>query len=283
MASTDRFASFGSADLTGAPVGPRPTVGAWRLLANDQPTAARQMGLDLELAQRGQPTLRLFRWAQPALSLGYRQAPPAWLDAAALARQGIEVVERPTGGGIAVHGSDVSVSVAAPRAQVPSIHELMRLISECLVQSARAFGVMARSELEHPGAGRIAWCLAEPSPFAILVDDRKLCGLAIRRLPDAWLVQGSMLVRSLPAALEEALPPEVSRALNERAIGLSQAAGRKVFEDEITAGVARAWRSVWGVPCEWAQIEWPRSQTVEWLTEGDVFATKWWRKSYGAV
>ena len=149
-------------------------VRQWQLVACDEPRAAGQMAFDLELARRQVPTLRLFQWAEPALSLGYRQPAPAWLDPEALAAAGVETVERPTGGGLAIHGSDLSLSVVAPHAEAPSVRELMAMVCGAMAAALGGLGVAAQAQTDAPGGGRIEWCLAEASPYAVTIDGRTL-------------------------------------------------------------------------------------------------------------
>ena len=175
------------------------------LLIQDGETAAEQMAIDVRLAEEAQPTFRLFRWARPACSLGFRQPLPWWIDARAFERAGVELVERPTGGGLAVHGSDVSCSVVMPRDGVGPA-TLLEALGETIVSVAERFGVSARWMPDAAGTRRIVHCLTELSPYAVMVGNRKLCGFALRRTPSSWLAQGSLLVRGLPGACDALMP-----------------------------------------------------------------------------
>ena len=61
------------------------------------------------------PVLRFYRWARPAVSLGYRQSAPAWLARAE--PLGVDTVRRATGGGTVVHVGDLTYSVIVPALQ----------------------------------------------------------------------------------------------------------------------------------------------------------------------
>ena len=222
----------------------RRAIGSWEVLVAEEATAAAQMRFDEALARRGRPTLRLFRWAAPAISLGFRQVPPEWADEARLAAHGVERVERPTGGGIAVHGSDLSCSVTVPADARLLLREVMAGVCEGLSEGIRAFGVAVSWQAEVERQGRIDYCLTEESPYAIMAGRRKLCGLAIRRHPEAWLIQGSLLVRSLPAVFERVMPPAVRDAFAARAVSLQEAAGRAVEDAELIEQLLRAWHAV---------------------------------------
>ena len=268
----------------------RQAVDAWQIVVADQDSAAAQMAMDEALARAARATFRLFRWQRPAVSLGFKQRPPAWVEPGALARHGIEVVERPTGGGIAFHGSDLSCSVVVPQEPRRALASLMEGVCEALAQGVRELGV---EEVEwaagDAGAGRsptasgtpigdpafggvpasvagpaaprqpdhtaewfskerrMIYCLTQESPYALMVAQRKLCGLAIRRYQTSWLIQGSLLVGALPAAFAQVMPAEVSGAFQARAITLEEAAGRLVCEEDLLTAMIGAWRRTWSM------------------------------------
>ena len=222
----------------------------WRVIIGGARSAAEQMARDESLAQEIIPTVRLFTWQPPALSLGFKQVPPRWLDRAALDLRW-ELIKRPTGGGIAVHGSDVSVTVVMPRAVRISLETLMRTVCRSAVRLCDTYGVAARSLLHVPATERVTYCLAEPSSYAVTSGGRKLAGFALRRYPKTWLIQGSMLVRPLPGVLRDALPPEALRQLAGRATPLAGLAKAPVSE----ADAARRWAAHWSEWWETALVE----------------------------
>ena len=216
---------------------------SWRIVRMDGETAREQMAIDEDLAREAQPMLRLFRWSRPALSLGFKQPMPAWMDRESLASHGVEVVERPTGGGIAVHGSDLSCSVVVPQEAGVTLRALMQTVCEALASAVQSFGVECRWLNDGVASQRIDYCLTEESPYAIMLGERKLCGLALRRYPASWLVQGSLLVRNLPAVFARVMPREVSETLQARAVSLEEATGQPIADDELTARIMEAWRT----------------------------------------
>ena len=228
----------------------RQAVDAWQIVVADQDSAAAQMAMDEALARVARATFRLFRWQRPAVSLGFKQRPPAWVEPGALARHGIEVVERPTGGGIAFHGSDLSYSVVVPRQQSMPLAELMAGIAQVLSEAVSRFNIEAEwvgGDVGPRQSRGIAYCLTEPSPYALMVAGRKLCGLAIRRYQTSWLIQGSLLVGALPAAFAQVMPAEVFEAFQARAITLQEAASRTITDEELIAALVQAWRTTWRV------------------------------------
>lgn len=199
------------------------------------------MAIDERSALDAAPSVRVFTWSPPAISLGFKQQPPAWLEQMRWRSAGLELVERPTGGGIAFHGSDVSISVVVLRRLGLSPHSLVSAVCRSAERLCRTYGLEATAELVSGQASRVTYCLTQPSPYAVFICGRKVAGFALRRFPNSWLVQGSLLVRPLPAALAGALPQELRDRLAERAVALSEASERWVDE----ADVAHRWASEW--------------------------------------
>ena len=93
--------------------------GTWRLLLSEPLSGPENMALDealLENVGRGMaaPTLRLYAWRPPCLSLGYAQ-PVGDVDQTALAEHQWDVVRRPTGGRAILHTDELTYAVIAPQ------------------------------------------------------------------------------------------------------------------------------------------------------------------------
>ncbi len=232
----------------------RQRVMEWRFLIADGATAASQMAIDEALAVSGRPTLRLFRWRNPAISLGVRQQAPPWCDRSTLATHGIESIHRPTGGGLAVHGSDLSSSVTLPVTTQLPLGEVMRLVCESFTDALRALRIPVQWIEDIDRAGRIEHCLTDPSPYALMIGTRKVGGFAIRRYPTSWLVQGSLLVHPFPEVFRRVMPYPVWRVFQERAIALDDARGNAVADDELIEQLNNSWRGTWGIPCVWTRL-----------------------------
>ena len=217
-------------------------IDEWRVLAPDwgKPTS-QQMAFDERLARETAPTVRLFLWDPPAVSLGRKQPCPEWLKTPRWRAAELELVERPTGGGVAFHGSDVSISVIVPLALRWPLETLMNLVCQSTVMLCESFGVQATHVLHAPREGRITCCLTETTPYAVLIGRRKVAGFAARRCPQSWLIQGSLLVQPLPGILRQALPADVMAELKTRATPLSEATMAPVREP----GVAQRWTDHW--------------------------------------
>ncbi len=109
-----------------------------------------------------------------------------------------------------------------------------------------AAGMPAGLHVEQPR--RITYCLAEASPYAVMVGDRKLCGLAARRYRAGWLIQGSLLLHPLPPLFTDVMPAPVYDALVHRAIPLDAAAGTPVEDEDVAEELFRVWRARQNLP-----------------------------------
>lgn len=230
------------------PISPR-VIDEWRVLAPDwgQP-ALKQMAFDERLACEVAPTVRFFLWDPPAVSLGRKQPYPEWIKTQRWRAAELELVERPTGGGVAFHGSDVSISAVVPLVLRWPLETLMNLVCQSAVMLCESFGVQATYVLHAPRGERITCCLTEATPYAILIGKRKVAGFAVRRYPQSWLIQGSLLVQPLPGGLSQALPEDVMDKLKARATPLSEATRTPVREP----AVAQRWTDYW--PSWWNKL-----------------------------
>ena len=206
----------------------------WRVFVDGTlRSAVEQMACDERLAQAAAPTVRVFRWDSPALSLGWKQLRPAWCNHAQTG--GVDLVERPTGGGLAVHGSDVSIAVVVPRAWGDSLRRWMQTVCKGAADLCEGYGVRAECLLDLDRAERIAYCLTERSPYAVLAGGRKVAGFAARRYPQAWLIQGSLVVNPLPSVLQGVLPGELRASLATRAVSLAEVAQEPVSDSDVAS------------------------------------------------
>lgn len=176
---------------------------AWRLVDDlDTPLdGAAQMAADLALldavAGGAPPTLRLYRWSPPALTLG-RFQPEADVDRAACARRGVEVVRRPTGGRALLHGADLTYAVAVPEPQGAGagVDAVYRWLAGALIAGLARVGVSAAVARHEGPAGAV--CMATQQGADLRVGDRKVCGSAQVRRDGVVLQHGSVLLDRLP-------------------------------------------------------------------------------------
>ena len=132
--------------------GTRENLPVWRLIQEPPGDPVRNMAVDEALLlaranRRMPPTLRLYGWIPPAVSLG-RFEPPLPVHAWNFCRSGgIPVIRRPTGGGRVLHDREVTYSLTAPLGIGPfprSVIRVYRRVAEALRQSLAGGGHFLR-------------------------------------------------------------------------------------------------------------------------------------------
>jgi len=218
----------------------------WELLLEPQGCpGAENMALDAallaEVHRTGRAFLRLYRFDPPCLSFGRHEPARARYDGEGLARLGIDVVRRPTGGRAVWHEHEVTYAVAAPVAMFGTLRQSYRAIHARLAAALRTLGAEATLAPDRPTvrpSDRPAACFATPVGGEVLVGGRKLVGSAQLRDGAAFLQHGSILL--------DGSQEMVRRVSREQGAGsgettLSTVLGRPVSFDEVAAAIVAAW------------------------------------------
>src|SRR5881275_3412649 len=210
-------------------------------------SGAENMAIDAALLDRansgGVSFLRLYRFDPPCLSLGRNEPAAARYDRAAIARRGLDVVRRPTGGGAVWHEHEVTYAVAAPVATFGSLRNAYRTIHERVVAALRSLGVEATlAPHRPPPSSRIldhpASCFATPVGGEVLVAGRKLVGSAQVRKGSAFLQHGSILLAGSQQVVT-AVSRKPQAASTETT--LARVLGRPVTFEEVADAIVAAW------------------------------------------
>jgi lipoyl(octanoyl) transferase len=174
----------------------------WRLLHTPAATGAWNMAVDesiLEHIYRGEslPTLRLYSWNPPCLSLGHAQ-PFADVDMERLKSHGWEVVRRATGGRAILHTDELTYSVTGREDDpvlVGGILESYNRIAQALMYAVRELGlpVEMKEHADQPATKNAnPVCFEVPSTYEITVNGKKLIGSAQARKKEGVLQHGSL-------------------------------------------------------------------------------------------
>ncbi len=179
-------------------------IAKWRLLYDPPQPGEINMRRDQEIlaevaAAAAPPTLRLYSWAPPALSLGRFQKAEEVADVQACRRLGIDIVRRPTGGRAVLHDRELTYSLAIPdrRSLVPAgVVPAYRFISGALLDAFARLGVEAQlSSEKSQGAGLAPGsCFDSPSAYELHVRGKKVVGSAQMRREGMLLQHGSILM-----------------------------------------------------------------------------------------
>lgn len=154
-------------------------------------SAALNMAFDEALLLTAdRPMVRVYRWAEPAVSFGYfgKYAPIA------AAWPGRAYVRRMTGGGVVPHGDDITYSIIVPIAHPfaqCSARESYCKFHGALAQWLADRGVAASLAHAPEGQGN-GVCFDSPAEADVIAGGRKIAGAAQRRTREGLLYQGSV-------------------------------------------------------------------------------------------
>ncbi len=196
----------------------------WRLLSDPPQPPEINMAIDEAIAiafSKGviPPTLRLYGWSSPSVSIGsFQKWEPEWED---LIEQGkLRFVRRITGGRALLHDRELTYSVVASTKD-PLFSEGIKgtfyAVSGGLLAGLKSLGVAAEiyapprsHRIERPQS---ALCFASTSWYEITARGKKLIGSAQRRWVAHFLQHGSLILEKSPAA---------GFPLSENQIGLAE-------------------------------------------------------------
>lgn len=187
------------------------------------------------------PTLRVYGWKPPAVSLGYFQNEGDFRKMPGFS--GTDIVKRLTGGGAILHDDELTFSLVCgedsgllPRDVFLSYGVVCGALEAGLGRLGVPAGRRGDSFPGNPVAGMERkspyFCFEKPSSFDIAVSGRKLAGSAQRRSGGAVLHHGSILLGG---------------GGSKNSISVSEAAGKPVSFDELAAAVLGGFRKVLGV------------------------------------
>ncbi len=168
----------------------------WRCITGENGSAAWNMAVDETLlegvGETGVPVLRLYRW-ETSLSFGRFSKPHRCLDLDRLREREVPCVRRPSGGGVLVHGGDLSYAIIFPRDRLrgKGARENYRDLCRFLFRLYATLGVEGRFAGGEKGEGS-GVCLAGREPEDILIGGKKMGGNAQRYTSRGLLQHGTI-------------------------------------------------------------------------------------------
>lgn len=177
----------------------------WRLIQHNPAKGPWNMAVDesiLESVIRLEvpPTLRLYAWEPPCLSLGYAQSITD-VNLKKLRSLGWDLVRRPSGGRAILHADELTYSVIGTSEQAllkGNVLDSYRNISRALLNALHLLGIDAAAE-PHENINSSSSinnqetiCFEIPSNYEITVNGMKLIGSAQVRRKSGILQHGSL-------------------------------------------------------------------------------------------
>jgi lipoyl(octanoyl) transferase len=263
----------------------RRSARGWRLLVTEPTDGATNMAVDEALFRGRQagtspPTLRLFAWAPPTVSLGYGQPLDQHVSVETCRALGVGLVRRPTGGSAIYHDGperELTYSVVASADDIGSadLVETYRWIACALLRGIIALGatragVVAVSDGAAPTP---AFCFARTGRYEIEIDGRKLVGSAQRRQRGCFLQHGSVLLGVDEARVRLMFPTTIDPVSTMTT--LEAALGRRPSWMECADALARAFEDEHGLALAPGGLSEEETRAVDRLV-AERYATDAW-------
>ena len=211
------------------------------------------------------PTLRLYAWDPPCLSLGQGQ-PFADVDIVRLEERGWDVVRRPTGGRAILHTDEITYSIIAPADEprvAGSILESYNRLSIALLEAVKALGLPVEIK-EDTGPNREApnpVCFEVPSAYEITVNGKKIIGSAQARRKEGVLQHGSLPLTGNLARITDVLAfsddssrSEAAARLLSRATTVRDVLGHEVLWNDAAQALVWAFEAKLGLTLETGEL-----------------------------
>ncbi|MDI6765916.1 MAG: lipoate--protein ligase family protein [Bacteroidota bacterium] len=162
----------------------------------------------------GFPTLRVYGWYPPAISIGFHQNIEDF-DHEKIIKSGFDIVRRPTGGKAILHAHELTYCVVTKIIdQGP--RTIYQSINECLLRGLTNLGINASLSLYSDNFRQLYKlntsipCFSSSAKNEIQFEGKKLIGSAQRRYGDVILQHGSLLLGSEHRRIIEFLAPHIS-------------------------------------------------------------------------
>jgi len=168
--------------------------GAWNMAVDEAILKTHERGLTL-------PTLRVFQWSPPALSLGRLQETQD-IDFEKCRELGIDVVRRPTGAGAVLHKEELTYSVVVSEKDgfPVSLRESFQLINRGLAAACKILGIEI-AFITAPRRNKSALCFLSSGLTDLTFEGKKLIGSVWMREGHTILQHGSLVILQEPELL----------------------------------------------------------------------------------
>jgi lipoate-protein ligase A len=262
----------------------------WRIIISDPLPGAMNMAIDgaiLSAVGRDEvpPTLRLYRWNPPCLSLGYSQ-PFSDLDQDQLRSRGWDVVRRPTGGRAILHTDELTYAVIGPKTDPRlkgGLMESYRRLSKALSESLKILGLPVQVHSgKNPDSNNHPICFENPSDFEITVEGKKIIGSAQARKKEGILQHGTLPLKGDLTRIIQVLKYSNSDQRDKAATVLLQKAatvegvmGREVSWDEAAKAFQTGFQNTLNLHFNQSDLSSSEKEVAHLLTKTQYGDQRW--------
>jgi lipoate-protein ligase A len=154
------------------------------------------------LAEINQPILHLYRFKEPSITYGHFIQIEKMLKKDELELNQIETAKRPTGGGIIFHLYDLAFSFLLPSSHLSySKIPLENYAFVNTIVKEAILPLMNNTQLKFlpidpkDPSDATHFCMAKPTIYDVMIDDKKIVGAAQRNKNQGFLHQGSIAIQ----------------------------------------------------------------------------------------
>jgi lipoate-protein ligase A len=253
------------------------------------------------------PTLRLYMWKPPGISIGYFQHIENTVDVNKCRENNVDVVRRITGGRAVLHENEITYSLCALTHQYPelgeNINETYRKISFALLESLKALKVFG--EWVKPKRERIAIdstgsinslqanliqvtedsnfskpCFMSNSRYEITVEGKKLIGSAQRREKNCFIQHGSIPLGKGKISLPDLLSEENNRKkmkedLESKSTNLEKILKRKIGYEEVISALKRGFGRFFNIEMNEEELTKAELKVAHMLKDKKYLTNEW--------
>jgi len=175
----------------------------FRLIRSIPQSAEYNMALDEKIFSRyikdGIPVFRIYAWQAPSLTFGISQQPEEHIDLNKCSRDGIQLAQRITGGGVLFHDHEITYSLVCSKEDIGEDRKFFvsyRQACAFLIYFYKSLGLNAVFALEADGFKNKSLphqlCSASHEKYDIVIGARKIGGNAQKRSRQAIFQHGSI-------------------------------------------------------------------------------------------
>ncbi len=208
-------------------------MSSWRLVESGYNDPYTNMAVDEAILQSYSagivpPTLRVYGWNPPAISLGYFQNAEQILNIDKCEKMGVNFVRRITGGEAIFHQNELTYSIFCSKKDLDmpqSVKEDFKKITGFLIAMYKSLGLDAGFFLDTGASLSSSFCFAKNNTFDISIGGRKIGGNAQKRTKNVIFQHGSILLEFKLEKIRPFFREDLQKAAN-RIISLNEALGR---------------------------------------------------------
>ena len=222
----------------------------WRFINSEMVDGYTNMAIDESIMKcysdgERKPTLRIYGWNPPAVSIGYFQTIENAVNIQACKDFGIDIVRRLTGGRAVLHEHEITYSIIIEEnyPKIPkSIVESYKFLCKGILRGLKLAGADVSLESGKKNIREVSSqaCFDSPSTYEIVCEGKKLVGSAQVRKNGIILQHGSILVdidvakHSSVLARSKKEEQVLAQILEKKTISLKQILGGEIKNKNIS-------------------------------------------------